>query len=62
MKTLCLWPPEAAYPHTLVVNGIQDSVLKAYPFPSSFIRHFDTGKSLWIKDLEKALYNCYLNS
>ncbi|MFW6123977.1 MAG: Gfo/Idh/MocA family protein [Acidobacteriota bacterium] len=54
--------PEAAYPHTLVVNGIQDSAPEAYPFSPSIIKHSDTGENLWIKDLEKALYNCYLNS
>ncbi|MFO7979501.1 MAG: Gfo/Idh/MocA family oxidoreductase [Candidatus Aminicenantes bacterium] len=54
--------PEAAYPHTLVVNGIQDSVPEANSFPSSLILRHDTGESLWGKDLGKALYNCYLNS
>jgi predicted dehydrogenase len=54
--------PEAAYPHTLVVNGIQDSVPKIPSFPPSLIKHPNPGEGLWVKDLEKELYNCYLNS
>ncbi len=53
---------KAAFPHTLAVNGIQDSVPEAPFFPSSLIKHSDTGERLWVKDLGDTLYNCYLNS
>lgn len=59
-KVLC--GPEAAYPHTLVVNGIQDSVPEACSFDSSVIKRHNTGESLWVENLGKTLYHCYLNS
>jgi len=59
-KVLC--GPEAAYPQTLTVNGIQDSAPGKHSFPSSLIQHSNSGESLWVKDLDKILYNCYLNS
>jgi len=61
LKTV-LCGPEAAYPHTLAVNGIQESVSDISSFPSSFINHNHPDESLWVKDLGKVLYKCYLNS
>jgi len=53
---------QAAFPHTLAVNGIQDSVPQAPSFPASFIEHSNTGERLWVKELGETLYSCYLNS
>ena len=53
---------KAAIPHTLAVNGIQDSVPETPSFPSSIIEHSNTGERLWVKELGETLYNCYLNS
>lgn len=53
---------QASIPHTLAVNGIQDSVPKAPSFPSSIIEYSNTGERLWVKELGETLYNCYLNS
>ncbi|MBD3414142.1 MAG: gfo/Idh/MocA family oxidoreductase [Candidatus Aminicenantes bacterium] len=54
--------PEAAYPHTLAVNGIQESVPEPGVFPSRSKVKSQSEERLWIKNWGETLYNCYLNS
>ena len=54
--------PEAATAQVLCVNGIQDSVEEIMSFSTDRIKADENNERLWVEDLGKDLYTCYLNN
>ena len=54
--------PEAARPHTLCVNGIQESADEIVPFPKSMFRSDEKNGIRWIAGLAEALLESYQKS
>ncbi len=52
--------PEAAIAQTISINGIQDSVEKIIRFPEQMINREVKENRLWVKELDKVFFNCYL--
>jgi predicted dehydrogenase len=57
--TPVLCGPEAARPHTLCVNGIQESAGKIVPFPKSKSRSDEKNGVRWVEGLAETLQECY---
>lgn len=50
---------EAAYSHTLCINGMQDSMPDIQDFPQEYIRYDDVRQITWVEGLAEVMKECF---